>query len=251
MITADFCAGITGITLTLASAACMADSTPASSATQVNYQIQVIDLRPDDNITSSVQFDVDYHRSSSEVWSETISNYKIDERLDGPVLSSGVNFTHQAAYASGALESGLSSKGYSSSYGGYHGIEQLLTSFVLSPHSSLVISGHASGFANSAMSDSAHTAANIRLYGYVYGELQMHTLYRDGYSNQANANWSDNFSFTVYNPSDQETYGRFDVQALSNGYTLTPVPEPETWAMLGGGLAMLAGLQRRRKNKQA
>lgn len=251
MITADFCAGITGITLTLASAACMADSTPASSATQVNYQIQVIDLRPDDNITSSVQFDVNYHRSYSEVWSEKISNNKSDERLDGPVLSSGVNFTNQAAYAYGALDNGVGSKGYANNHGGYYGLDQLFATFVLSPHSSLVINGHANGFANSSMSESAHTEVNLRLLAYVNGELQLQQFYREGYANQANANWSGDFSLTIYNPGDYEVYGKFDANALSNGYTLTPVPEPETWAMLGGGLAMLAGLQRRRKNKQA
>jgi hypothetical protein len=51
----------------------------------------------------------------------------------------------------------------------------------------------------------------------------------------------------VYGRPDQDTYFSLIDNMVLNGPAVAAVPEPATWAMLGLGLAMVAGLARRRR----
>lgn len=51
----------------------------------------------------------------------------------------------------------------------------------------------------------------------------------------------------IYNPMTEPTYFSLVDNLVFNEQAVSAVPEPETWAMLGLGLAMVAGLSRRKR----
>ncbi|WP_338847210.1 PEP-CTERM sorting domain-containing protein [Massilia sp. W12] len=252
MTTSHFTSTIAGITLAFASSASMADNGQSTSSNSaISYQYQVIDLAPDDGVTAGVDFYIQNSLSSAQVRPHDPWIGKHDFNSGKDSSSAGISLGDQAAYAWGSAATGLASKGYAYSDGGYSASHSFSSSYSLTPHSVLVIFGTFSGAASATKGDESMAHTYMSLSGYVDGKWM---------SDSASHSWSENngdssshyFKFTFSNNTARYGYG--SVSATSSVFGSVnhpaPVPEAETWAMLGGGLLALTALRRKRAKRK-
>ena len=63
--------------------------------------------------------------------------------------------------------------------------------------------------------------------------------------------WSGNGNVRVLNLYSNDSQGNYTRHAQDQLYMVSGVPEPETYALMLAGLALVGGIARRRRNKKA
>ena len=123
----------------------------------------------------------------------------------------------------------------------------LFTQFFTTNLSNASIWGHAS----QAAKNTAVQQAIWSMEGESFGSMSSLAV---TYKNMANAAvvsgaWSGIGHVRVLNLYSQDSHGHYTVNAQDQLYMVTTVPEPETYALMLAGLALVGGIARRRRNK--
>lgn len=254
----------TSVTVGLAffATASMAD-TVSSSASVSNVHYQLIDLNPNDGIAASISFAGSFNQSSSEVYDiskgqkqDSQTTTDLSSVYANVVLGDGQAAAGISTPASGGTFGNLYTKGYQSGTGSFSAYSGMNASFTLSANTVLVLFGTIGGHATSG---SPWTPNNTATSWAVF-DVTGPTLPNGGGIQYAsvNRNWSnehgpqssyENFTLSYVNGQQQATTGFLSANMSSGARnTAQPVPEPETWGMLLGGLALVGALARRRRN---
>ncbi|MEN9865925.1 MAG: hypothetical protein RL748_1515 [Pseudomonadota bacterium] len=247
-----------GVSLTLLSSASMADTTVSSNARLSNLQFQLIDLNPFDNVTPTINFTGSVNESSSTVQDrpdqDAVTDAKHETTID--YVGTGVSTAHSGAFANSSLYNSIATKGYLTQ-GGYFGANNtLFTNFTLSANTAFVLSGNISGnvYSISPASSIVESRAFLTIYGNTLpdnGGQQSASIDR-AWNLDGNSGSFEHFSLAFANGNANPLEGQLFAQTQSIGYLpTTAVPEPESWAMMLGGLAALGVVARRRQRQKA
>ncbi|MBI3229782.1 MAG: PEP-CTERM sorting domain-containing protein [Burkholderiales bacterium] len=226
-----------------------------------NTGFQLIDLDTTDGITPELVF-------SNTPWSGGYSN--ITASNDNYPYASDYKHHHDRQAFSSSVSAGDSSVSVNYSGGGYFanyavagttasgnfsGYSSQSIVFYLTPKTRLVVFGDA----EASLQFSGQREA--RGFAYSYASLSNWTDsgHDVNYSGliDGDSSWikdkhiSEHFSINMDNNADHQITGYMNLSAQVNATSgPAPIPEPETWAMMLGGLAALAAVARRRQ-KQA
>ncbi|NGZ86072.1 PEP-CTERM sorting domain-containing protein [Duganella aceris] len=173
-----------------------------------------------------------------------------------------------ALSASGAAASGLDGYGAYRSYA--TGADPFFNTFTLSANTKVTFSTIASAQVATSMGynldadqdEYAYAHMLLAVSGSVAGQEQFDGQERelfatfnvrdDGTTEGVRDSWSGLLSASFSNTSGVNAFGEMQAFVSTEGYSavwdgVTPVPEPETYAMLLAGLALVGGVARRRK----
>jgi len=168
-------------------------------------------------------------------------------------LSSG-DSTISTSYSGGSYFANYAASGSTSS-GYFAGTASQSTVFYLTPNTRLVAFGDADG--TMSFSGLGEHNAYVRIRASI-ADWSGSAGYQE-YSNRVEANslgqpythFADHINLSLANSTNKQMTGYLEFTTEVNSNTATPpIPEPETWAMMLGGLAALAAVARRRQ-KQA
>jgi hypothetical protein len=170
--------------------------------------------------------------------------------------------------AQGVANSGLD--GYGGYYALANGAAPALNLFTLSANTAVTFSVMGSMHVMTSMGynldadtgEYAYSDAVINVLGNVNGNFQVDSQERSLYAGfdvrddnttfGQSDSWSGQLSVSFYNYGQTDTTAEFQAFVKTEGQSgiwdgVTPVPEPETYAMLLGGLALVGGVARRRR----
>lgn len=247
-----------------------AHATASSSASLTDFSWTLIDLNTADGIAPTLTFagqSYVYTYTYNSSLGTTDSHDAAGTSVMDPISSSSSD-GHSVSSAAITATS-LSTSGHTSGsstggqYGYYQGTAYLnnyySSSFTLSPFTAVIFQGTATTAATTtAPYDGLHPE-------WAYGDVQINGSLSYGNNNQsASASfsaYSDNTSGTFYaesgplalsfiNPTGNAVNGSLYGAVQSYGYSYAAaVPEPETYAMLLAGLAVVGTLSRRRQRR--
>jgi hypothetical protein len=220
----------------------------ASASAQIsNLTYQLVDLDPNDGILPTITFATSYLGQASTSW------YPYASDTSGALGSTGVTWSSgSAATSSGATALSAHSSLSSDWYSRYDADASQYLPFTLSPHTSLLITaaGALDVVPGGATRSSASISFTAQLDFLSPGGVKGGTYYDQSYASQDGAR---DYSFSAYLASGATAQNGFLQLRAQTSLELdaptdpaNPVPEPETWGMLLGGLAVVGGLARRR-----
>ncbi len=226
-----------------------------------NTGFQLIDLDLNDGITPGLVF-------SNSPWSGGSSNlsayqpgypdasdYKSHHDMQAYSASVNAGVTRvSASYSGGSYFADFAAAG-STTVGSFHGYTSQSIVFYLTPKTRLVVFGDAQASLQfSGQGDArgfAYSAASLSNWTDSGGDVSYSGLIEGDSSWIRDKQITEHFSINMNNNADHQITGYMNLSAQVNGSSgPAPIPEPETWAMMLGGLAALAALARRRR-KQA
>lgn len=255
-----------GLSIALLSTASMAE-TSSSNASVGNVQYHLIDLTPNDGIDTSLTLVSSYNHSYSQISDEVKGLPAAVQTKDATSYSPDYTYALVASSqsqsysaANGGLFSGVSSKGYQGGDGFFQSTQNTNQTFSLSAHTAIVLTGYIGGGTKTSTNNFNTTNAFSNA---VVSLRQVTPFDPDGTFDQAigrswfspggNQPGFESFAFTFNNNNDFAIDVKYAAWASSNGsvQSTTPVPEPETYAMMLSGLGMLAFLARRKAKQNA
>lgn len=247
----------------LFSSSTMAQANSSAGISDTSYQL--IDLDATDGIAPTITFFSTNGSSTARVLTGTYSDGYSSSATRNSTSSRaiGVSVGDEVAGASANYSGGtfgsLYTSGQINDVGNYSAAQSFSTGFTLAPKTLLVVFGHMSGKAVGGMywDQNASSSADISLSGYLtpYGGYQSSQVSASAYTYYGGASQFDReFGLSFINGTSTELSGNFrvstSVDGVNNIAAAAPVPEPETWAMLLGGLALLGAIARRRKQER-
>jgi len=236
----------------------------ALAAKQVDASItlnsyQLIDLDQHDGVNPELSVNYNYVYGGSNFSNTHGNGSSWDSHVDaGPLTFS--DHTHgmaNQASASGNFLTDIQIHG-NTQIAGQFGATMISESlFQLSPHTEFVLLGHTNGSIVSnnggyATGENGGASAWISVtYDYVNGPSTMQFASIYGAGNSQTSQFEQNFELHFRNDSDVAIAGHLKsalwAGATDSGAAVTPVPEPETYALMGMGLLGLMAARRRKK----
>ncbi|WP_296001605.1 PEP-CTERM sorting domain-containing protein [Rugamonas sp.] len=256
-----------------------------------NLVITVAALNPTDGSTPSLTFDpiTSYERIENSSYGDPyqgtiINRYSTPQQsllayqVNGDWSSSGASIlrANNAAGFSAVSAQGVAGSGLDG-YGSFHvaaDVNQYLTSFTLSAHSEVTFTVDAAMQTKTTMGynldadqgEYAYTHAVLNVFGQIgdvyENDLDEHMLDSTYYVRDDNTttgvsdSWNGKLSITYVNWGSTATTAQLQTYVVADGQSatwdgVTPVPEPETYAMMLGGLALIGVLGRRSRRRAA
>ena len=227
----------------------------ASSAWLGGINFQLIDLDTHDGITPSLTFDR-YSSTSASVAPVAGSGLTSTNSTSSTALWTAIASANSAlgATTSASIKAlDLAAAGTIFGTGEYESKAFQQGLFILSPNTELVLAGHASAYVNGSLTLPENTSASVSVQvvdtqdGVAYDQI---ASYSNGAFSYDHLPTSVNDSFTLhfFNNGSEAIYGTMETYAVATGSVtgISPVPEPEMFGMLLGGLALF-GVARSRK----
>lgn len=235
----------------------------SAQASLTNFNVQLLDLNYLDLVTPSIT-----------TWdaSTTTRSYSTDT---GWNMGNGLGLFNSAASSSSVSPNSIASATVTGGSSPYHFGASLTASgsasapvsggnesfdsraktdwqFVLSPYTMVIF------MAQGTIAATATTGSATESDGSTAG-LSMRVSDNNGYLSQVNrssgfggASFSDFLYVSFANLTGSAMTGYFSAETNVSGYSnVTPVPEPETWAMLLAGLGLVGGMAKRRRKTAA
>ena len=231
-----------------------AESRASASLSGIGYLL--IDLTPLDGVSASIAF-TDARLSSLA----TIAGFGDDDQFEitarrntlARALNTGVAASDWQALASSQFSGGQLGDFHSSGQitgnrvAFYTGMT-LASNFVLSANTEVVFFGTSSGqaFANGDAANGARGTADSHFY--VQDQRHSHSSNMIGiastYGRSDASSYNQAFELHFRNDANTALHGELNVGTQSAGFDTTPIPEPESWAMLLAGVGLLTALRR-------
>lgn len=249
--------------MALLSNTAMAEIVSSAQISQTGWRL--VDLDANDGITPGISFfnaNSSYHTVIGDYRTgEIFSDYQTAVNAD-PVSSA---LAHLNSGASSRFENGvLSTTGKINDSAWITSSQARDEWFVLTPHTRLEYFGVASGSANNDGRDMPPGDAYQRMFTIVTASVTPNGRQSDTGADgdpfnhyygsvgvrKAAGNFAlnDNFLLNYVNNGNTDLIGKVELTTYVFGSTYVPaVPEPETYAMMLGGIAVLGALARRRK----
>ena len=219
----------------------------------------MINLSPNGSTSPYIYDSPTYAYGGSFYQTDLVSDYATISNDNGQAISSYAEAPglSQIGTTSGQLLTNITINGSLATRGNVNTWFSSETAFWLSPHTEIILLGRTQG---SISSDNGNSEQGQN--GGIGGYVSLTTDYVSGeyFSAYADLNpigrtsFNEQFSLRLSNHSDEAIMGhvmsRFYAAATDSGAIPSPVPEPETYAMMLGGLSILAVLARRRKARQ-
>ena len=243
--------------------AAAADSGLVIKAGFSNVQLNVFDLAPHDGQAASYTVDsyktTYFYGLNSTAPGGSRQYYEGSTEGIGPQQfdTSFGNASAQFGFTGfGAMQSNATALSDVGEGGGAHALGRVVATITLSPHSALSLSGLVTTSADwqdaRYVTGNGHLEARVFIgEGYAWSITNKLEHYSQFWDKSREENWSKDFWFAYANQTDSDMTITVDMSANASAtiYTLAPVPEPSSWAMLGAGLGLL-GLIGRRKQRQ-
>lgn len=244
----------------------LANATANASAS--NFRYALTDLTPDDGIAPSLSWipspDYGYASLIGSYWSDVVFSARPDS--DALVTKEWVQGGDAvSASMEGATQLGTTAISTSATSAGSPFIafwteasaRSQLGAFVLSPGSavSFMVDYSLNGLITDSLLEYSQARAEAILLGELYGAGGIEVgIEQDSAFTSASNFTTDGqvrngtLSLTMSNAGGAYSEGtiRFDTEAYAMAVINAPIPEPSTWAMLLGGLALLPVIRKRR-----
>ncbi len=245
-----------GISAVLVSSGAMAQYSASTSASITNIGYQLFDLDPTDGITPGITFSSLYNESASSFSSARDSDLN---RTDSQTIASLDPISTSVTLGGVSASSAYSANGFSSSgqigrEGSYYSYGRTIYNFQLTPKTLLVYFGDVSETADRNATGSNYTGASVSAQivelNSAGGFNQNSNFYRGVslYGDLTSGRLDTTFVLSVINDNAVAINGFVYMQTYLDG-TVSAVPEPETYAMMLGGLVLLSVLAKRRSHK--
>lgn len=233
----------TGACLALLLAAAGAAHAQAHSSAGIgNFAYELVDLDPGDGVTPSLTLTLTDIYGESGLYLGAFS-YPITQASTDTFGTLHIENAYGSGSAALAPDYDSSSSADADAYSARSGT-RLDLQFVLSPHTRVIFSADASV---SAQPQLGFTYAEAGLYGEITTPFISHGTRFDAFYH-ANLGDEAGLLSAVANAGDAETIGTLSIRTSASSESFAPpVPEPPVFAMLGGGLALVAGAARRRR----
>lgn len=224
----------------------------SSAASVSNVQFRTVDLTPDDGQTGGITF-TGANASLSAKVGTALSNTRPYQALSAATVAVANNFHSASATQSGAPgEVALHTEAHGYDWAIAESTQRV--DFILQGHTALTLTGHVAGFAHQDdgleypwVTSSVYATLQID----VWNTLGSVSKYVSAFRSQPDRSYSEDFVVSYANNTDSaiSMYWYTSIYANGSNGINAPVPEPETYAMLAAGLALI-GLATRRRNRQ-
>jgi hypothetical protein len=253
-----FCKPILGLCLLLGAAHAGAADNPAAQAGIRTVSWTVTDLTPGDGQSAGMQV-LSVSARQEAIYVSPDGEYhlqrSVQDRIANATVSMDVGDSHARAWF-GDIAGDM--RGESSTVATAETGTRALTRaglymlFALLPHTSLTIDGNMFGQVVATPPEGlAYLSTEFTLYRPHSGDSDWLAYYGDELSTRGDrSSFSDDFSFTYNNNSDSMIELELNA-GVRTAAELAPVPEPASYATLGGGLLLLGALSKRRGRTSA
>jgi hypothetical protein len=248
---------VVGGALALSSGIAAAQATTAQASLS-DYGYQLIDLDVNDGVTPSITFSNTARGALTAAVAEQgeLLWWHGDSSINGEAVSSASSAGSASVgawYSAGEIR-------VSGSIGGagqYAANAGWVDNYTLSANTKLVFMGHAvaSVLPGAAVADQYTSVGIAVIFSGINDDGSSPQPY---YARAAThpgiaetANFDEWFTLEVVNASNTAYSSMLNIAVNANAEVTSPVPEPATWLMLGAGLALTAGMARRRRVPRA
>ena len=218
-----------------------------SQATFNNVQFQVIDLAADDGQAAAYSFDNMHSVGWASAFEDSGRSVLEDGDLPGMFTSQERTADAEGISTRYAISpDSLSVFSFTSGYRARTEVgAQVRGDLSLAPHSALRVTGDLSVFVGAMASTAEYAGTSL----FMYFNDSTHMFVRSALAPRdgAETRLAERISFDIDNSSDSWQTGRF-ILSLDTGTfgPAVPVPEPQTYALMLAGLAVLSRIARRK-----
>lgn len=250
-------AALLGLSLALSGSSALAASGIAASASISHSKLTVIDLTPDDGKAAGYAYDDHSSRSNVDAsvtapattWARNEEARNTDFAPIGASISYGTSASSSSAGKFGEARIGTQLHESLGDRGSATGNIIQQATIRVDPHTQLIYSG----YGEVSLTDATQYGSNVfvgeavALVGFG-DERWIRGMGQGGAVNFSGVR-SGEFSLSFYNNSDKMEYVSLFVNMLTRTayHAPSPVPEPETYAMLGLGMLVVGAAARRRR----
>ncbi|MBB3224347.1 PEP-CTERM sorting domain-containing protein [Pseudoduganella umbonata] len=238
---------------------------PGSAAAQATvaqsslseYRYELIDLDANDGVAPSITFNTTFRGvlAAAVADASELLYFDGDGGLEGDVSFGAA--AGSAAVQGWLTDGEIGTRGSIGNAGEYSGAAGWYADYTLSANTRLVFTGHAVGSVErGALVTDQYSSAGVAV---LFAPVD-----DDGFSAQPYfartatdsgvpgwGNFDEWFTLDIVNDGSTALSSQMVIQISANAEVASPVPEPATWLMLGAGLALTAGIARRRRTAGA